>query len=55
MPGAVCFSPVIHSKEFIEHLLWGQGAYMVEKQNRQNICFPELIFWGEARENKQGK
>ena len=45
MPGAVCFFPVIHSKEFIEHLLWGQGTYMVKKHNRQNICFPELIFW----------
>ena len=30
-------------------------AYMVEKHNRQNIYFPELIFWGGARENKQGK
>ena len=30
MPGAVCFFPMIDSKEFIEDLLWGQGIHVIQ-------------------------
>ena len=56
MPGAVCFFPMIHSKEFIEHLLWGQGAYSRETQQTKISIFLSLSS-GEGREriNKVNK